>query len=386
MTLTAFLATPLLLASSNVTTTDSSVDATSESVRPVVYVIPMDGQMGTDIHPSIYEEIIEDAQDIKPDLVVFKLNSADVDTIEHIQNDDRREAGMLGMFQDYEGMLKDIHTGLRKAGVKREEMVMWVDDAYGIGAIMAFGFPKMFMTDSPDTRLGGLVVLQAFFSQNDAEIQAKMEGAWMGTAEKFFMHGGRDSDLAILHAMAMPEKKLFAKFDGRDVVFSADSNGAVWTLDASNERVASFDSDRAERVMLSEGSVENLEDLLFLLGYQDYEVNEQGQEIFEKYKERWRKAFDQCQTLLRDAQTQEQEGGVKGMGRALNTYKKVLGLCRQYPAVEIRLGRDFGVRTLWLEGKIKGIQKAIAESRRGGRAGSRGSGNRKRGGGGGLGG
>lgn len=379
--------TSLLAASMVMAPTSTPMgDVASETAKPVVYVIPMDGQMGTDIHPSIYETIIEDAQTVKPDVVVFKLNSADVDTIEHIQNDDRREAGMLGMFQDYEGMLKDIHTGLRKAGVERDQMVMWVDDAYGISAIMAFGFPKMFMTDSPDSRLGGLQVLQAFFSQSDADVQAKMEGAWMGTAEKFFMHGGRDSDLAILHAMAMPEKRLYAKFEGRDVVFSADPSGAVWTLDGSGERVASFDSDNAERVMLSEGSVENLEDLLFLLGHQDYELNEQGQEMFEKYKERWRRAFEQCQTLLRDAEEQEREGGIKGMGRAMNTYKKVLGLARQYPAVETRLARDFGVQVLWLEGKIKGIQKAIAESKRNGRGGSSRGRSGKSGRGGGLGG
>lgn len=379
---TALLATSLALAVAPTATSD-----TTDSSQPVVYVVPMNGQMGTDIHPSIYEDIVDDAQDVRPDLVIFKLNAADVDTINHIQNDDRREAGMLGSFQDYEQMVKDIHTGMRKAGVDRDNMVVWVEDAYGIGAILAFSFPKMFMSDSPDARLGGLVVLRAFFSQNDADVQAKMEGAWMGTAEKFFMHGGRDADLPILHSMVLPEKQLYAKFDGRDVVFSEDSTGAVWSLDNSDERVASFDSDRAERVMLSEGSVESLEDLLFLLGYQDYVVNERGQKIFDTYKERWRRAFEQCQTLLRDAQEQESEGGVRGMGRAMNTYKKILGLARQYPAVEMRLQRDFGVSILGLEGKVKGIQKAIAEAKRSGRTGgSRGGRGRGGGLGGGLGG
>ncbi len=382
MPFTSLLAASLVMAPTSAPTGDVA----SETAKPVVYVIPMDGQMGTDIHPSIYETIIEDVQEVKPDVVVFKLNSADVDTIEHIQNDDRREAGMLGMFQEYEGMLKDIHTGLRKAGVDREDMVVWLDDGYGIGAILGFGFPKMFMTDSPDSRFGGLRVIQAFFAQNDADVQAKMEGAWMGTAEKFLMHGGREDLIPVLHAMVMPEKKLYAKFDGRDVVFSEDPNGAVWTLDSSTERVLNFDSDRAERVMLSEGSVENLEDLVFLLGHQDYEMNERGQEMFETYKERWRRAFEQCQGLLRDAAEQEREGGIKGMGRAMNTYKKVLGLARQYPAVETRLSRDFGVSVLQLEGKIKSIQKAIAESKRNGRGGSSRGRSGKSGRGGGLGG
>ena len=31
----------------------------SDNRVPVVYVVPMNGQMGTDIHPSIYDKVIE---------------------------------------------------------------------------------------------------------------------------------------------------------------------------------------------------------------------------------------------------------------------------------------------------------------------------------------
>ena len=83
-----------IAASLLMTTYASASDTTDRS--PVVYVIPLVGQMGTDIHPSIYEDVIDDVNEVKPDLVIFQLDSADVDNNFHIENDDRREAGIWG--------------------------------------------------------------------------------------------------------------------------------------------------------------------------------------------------------------------------------------------------------------------------------------------------
>ena len=50
---------------------------------PKVYVIPIEGQMGTDIHgeingkPGIYEKVIADVREQKPDILVFRINSGD---------------------------------------------------------------------------------------------------------------------------------------------------------------------------------------------------------------------------------------------------------------------------------------------------------------------
>jgi hypothetical protein len=44
---------------------------------PTIYLVPMRGQMGTDIHRSIYEKVVEDIKLVKPDVVVYELNSKD---------------------------------------------------------------------------------------------------------------------------------------------------------------------------------------------------------------------------------------------------------------------------------------------------------------------
>ena len=49
---------------------------------PKIYVVPfgMDGkgQMGTDIHSSVFQKVIKDVKAKKPDLVIIRLESAEV--------------------------------------------------------------------------------------------------------------------------------------------------------------------------------------------------------------------------------------------------------------------------------------------------------------------
>ena len=63
---------------------------------PVVYVIPMEGYMGIDISALVYDRIIKDVKDKKPDLIVFRINSADgrmndkyMEAVDSAQKDDK---------------------------------------------------------------------------------------------------------------------------------------------------------------------------------------------------------------------------------------------------------------------------------------------------------
>ena len=75
--------------------TPAGESAVTESKVPVVYVVPMSGQMGTDIHPSIYDEVVKDVMEVQPDVIVYQLKSADIDNNFYLAgNDDRREFGL----------------------------------------------------------------------------------------------------------------------------------------------------------------------------------------------------------------------------------------------------------------------------------------------------
>ncbi len=356
-------------------------DAGVEDRSPVVYVIPMAGQMGTDIHPSIYEEIIEDANEIKPDLIVFRLDSADVDTNFHIQNDDRREFGMWQNIEVYRDMMTDLQN---KLPVDLDNQVMWIEDAVGPSTLFALSFPNIYMTK--DARFWGLDAVQRFADGwSDPDVRAKMYAAWVGIASGFGQAGGYP--LELIWAMIEPQRSLGVKFEGREVAWSNDLAGTYWTIDGNPEAVARFNSDSAENVMLSKGTVLDLDDLMFLLGHREYQVADSGQQLAEKYVEGWRRAFERCESLMKDARDREAGGTIADLGASKKAWEKILSAGRRYPAVAARLQQDYGLDLFSIETRIERMKKQIQDSRKNGRSTGGGAGRGGRGGrGGGLGG
>ncbi len=347
--------------------------ATAEDRAPVVYVIPFSGQMGTDIHPDIYKEIVEDANEVKPDLVVFRLDSADVDTNFHIQNDDRREEGLWQNIEVYRDLMLDIKNGL---DVPEDKQVMWIEDAVGASTLLAMSWPTVYMTDG--ARLWGFDAVQRFADGwSDADVRAKMYAAWVGIATGFPQAGGHPLELS--QAMIEPQHVLGVKFEGRNTIWTNDVKGAIWTIDGSDKAVARFDSDSAENVMLSQGTVADLDDLMFLLGYREYEAAASGAEIHEQYVEDWRRTYERCGEWLKDIRDR---GGntIQDLGAQRGLWEKILGAMRRYPAVEARLKRENGLDQFTVETEIEKIKEGIRRGRqndrngRGGRGGNGGGG------------
>ena len=342
---------------------------------PVVYVVPMSGQMGTDIHPSIYDEVIKDALQVKPDVIVYQLKSADIDNNFYLAgNDDRREFGMAKI-GEYRDLVRALHQKLDA------RQVMWVEDSVGLGSLLALSWPEMYMSEG--ARLWGLSrVAQMAAGWSDPDVASKMLNAWVGMGNGFLQIGGYP--LEIGWAMMRPEYVLSASFKGREVTWANDTGGQ-WVVDSNEEGVANFNASLAEDMGLSQGTVENLDDLMFLLGYREYDEVESGKNIVEKYVEDWRRTFDRCKSWYADAQQKlgwaSGDEAIRYLGAAKTDLEKILRACKQYPAVAARWQQDYGTSILQLELQIEGIKDQIGDMRRG----NGGGGNPGRGGGGGRG-
>ena len=347
---------------------------------PSVYVIPMEGQMGTDVHPSIYEDIIKDVNKVNPDIVIYRLNSADVDDIFYRANDDRSEAGMV-LIEEYRDLLIDLHEKIDA------RQVMWVEDSVGIASLFALGWPEMYMGEN--ARLWGLELLsQAAGGWSDADVRSKMLNAWVGIGTGFLQKGEYPKELA--WAMMRPEYMLSAKFKGRTVDWQNDTKGQ-WVVDSSDERVARFNASLAEDMALSDGTATSLDDLIFLLGYREHIPMNSGAEMHKKYVEDWRRTFDRTRDWWSDYEQKmgwaTGEDAVKYMGSAKGNLEKIVRAMRTYPAIEARWQRDYGMSKMQLEIMIEQMKEQIAAMRNRGRNGRGGGGGRGgRGGGGGLGG
>ena len=324
---------------------------------PTIYVVPMRGQMGTDIHKSIYEKVVEDIKQVKPDVIVYELNSKDFPDLMIPQVEDPRDSRGFLMFEEYRelvNMLQDELAGIRQ--------VMWVKDSVGYSSMIALSWEELYM--SPEARLAGLRgVIDATGADkwSDADVRAKMSAAISAFVKAHLEYGGYGMELA--DAMLWPEVVLSASFQGREVEWSL-TNVGEYVVDNDDETTVWFKSKVAEDLLISDGTVENLDDLAFLLGYREYrEVGEIGQGHVDDHIERWQKVFAQTQEWYQDYQ--QHMGWASGsetlqwLGRAKRDLEQIISAMERYRAVEIRWQRDYGTTKFSLETQVEQMKEQI---------------------------
>jgi hypothetical protein len=328
-----------------------------------VYVIPMRGQMGTDIHKSIYEEVIEDIKQVQPDVIIFELDSKDYPDLMIPQVEDPRDTRGILMIDEYRDMVSAF-----KDDLSHIRQVVWIKDSVGFSSMIALAWEELYM--APEARLAGLrsvIDTTGADKWSDPDVRAKMSAAIGAFVKAFLEYGGYGTELA--DAMLWPEVVLSASFKGREVVWSPTGVGE-FVVDNDEEKTVDFKSKVAEDLLISDGTVESLDDLAFLLGYREYrEVGEAGQKLVEDYVERWQRVYDQTQQWWADYyQHQSWAGGaetLKWLGRAKRDLEQIIRAMERYRAVEIRWQRDQGVTKFALETEVEKMTEQIRALKRG---------------------
>jgi hypothetical protein len=349
------------------------------------YMVPMIGQMGTDINPVGYEETMADIKTRKPNVVVFVLRSADIDKLMYINaQDDPREVG-LALIDEYRQLVQSLHDGM-PSGIRQ---VMWVEDSVGFGSLMAMAWPEMYM--KPEARLAGLSRVSAVaMGWRDPDVAAKMMAAWTGIGKGFLEYGKHD--IKIGEAMMRPKYNLSATFVGRKVEWFLSQEGE-WVLDPYEDFTVNFDAKLAEDVEVSKGTADTLEDLAFLLGYREFKVIQDLETSkVNKYQEDWRRAFDNAKESWGDFGQQMRwsggEDGLKFLGQAKNSLEEILQAMLRFKAVEYRMTREFGIDHAWIEKQIAILKEQIIDAKKAEKqnrsSGNGGGGSKKRGGAGGF--
>lgn len=335
---------------------------------PGVYVIPMRGQMGTDVHFEFYKETMDEIRRLKPDLLVFELDCSDA--FEGIlMNKDILEA--LGEFEEETGIFdldqyRDIvnmfHDELRDI-----PQVMWVKDSVGISSVMALAWKDFYM--HPDARLDGIAQIYLRVAAiPDSQVRAKMIAAWTASAKAFLEYG--QHPLAIGDAMMNPSLHLGATWKGRDVIWSLDGTGQ-YLVDGSDQETTRFTAKTAEDFSVTNGTAESLDDLMLLKGYREYRLIQGSVEKeFTKYVKSWRQALKTAVNSMNEYAKHMSwatgEDTLKYLGRAKSDLKRVLAAMKRYDAVRVRLEEE-GLSTLALTVLIERIKERIRALRNRGR-------------------
>jgi hypothetical protein len=352
---------------------------------PAFYIVPMKGQMGTDVHSQVYEKIRDDirAMPKKPDVIVIELDSKDVEDLLYSRiGREERSLADLDDYRDLVNVLRDDLADIRQ--------VVWVKDSVGVSSIVAMAWDEVYM--DPQGRIGGMDSARAqtgFDQWQDEDVRGKMTAAFMSWIKGFFEKGNHPLELA--DSMVRPEFLLSASFKGREVIWTQDGAGE-YVVDPSDESTVSFRAKVAEDLGISLGSPATYDDLAFLLGYREYRIlDEAGKKIVDDYVADWRRLFDSAKSWWGDFEKfmgwASGPDQLKYLGQAKSMVGKILDAMNRYKAIEVRWQIEMGMSKLDLEVLDEQLAEQIRQLKNAGRGGDDGGGGAGRGrGGGGLGG
>ncbi|MDG2093668.1 MAG: hypothetical protein P8J89_00150 [Phycisphaerales bacterium] len=326
----------------------ADLDTQEDSVR--VYVVPIRGQVGTDIVPRIYEEVIEDIKEQKPDIVVFELESSDernvyddnfVDIYEGEVFDEQRERSMLMVpeMTELRVMFDDKLPGDMK-------QVLWVHDAVGASSALGLAWCDFYMT--PDAKIGnmGASVRRSRGAAGDSNVEAKFGQAAFQGLVRITAYGDCDpmnpTRRKLINAMAMPEMSLSVFMMGRQYMM-ANHKEYETVLDANDEMECRLTAEMCDDLCISDGTAESIEDLMVLLGERQFMLVEgkAGQIVADHY-EGWRDAYARAIDAYQSYQKWMKRASGKNFRSSLSKAEKALKSLRsnvmRYPEVSRRMG------------------------------------------------
>ncbi|NBY67430.1 MAG: hypothetical protein EBQ58_01000 [Betaproteobacteria bacterium] len=223
---------------------------------------------------------------------------------------------------------------LLKADLGAIPQVMWVKDSVGFSTALALAWPDLYM--SSKARLWGMDrVREQYEHTSDDEVRKKYMAAWTGIVNGFLRRGGYPSELGL--AMMRPELMLSVSWNGRNLTWRSDTKG-TFLVDGDSQAVANFDAKTAEDLGLCDGIADSIEDLMFLLGYREWDDslgknNQDGVKIVGDYIAEWRKAYTKS---IESFGEYEKNVAASKFTAAKTALERVRDAMKKYPALEFR--------------------------------------------------
>ncbi|MDG1136972.1 MAG: hypothetical protein P8N28_01825 [Phycisphaerales bacterium] len=330
---------------------------------PGVLIIPMHGQMHTDIHHSLYQDMTERIKEVNPDLILIELKSRDFKNKFH---------ALMGWgdridFNTYDA--EDL-VEIRKvfyAPLAEYKQVVWVEDSAGSSTVLALSWPKLYMAD--DAYLHSTYLSSDFNNINAEDTRGKIREFRMVHTKTLAEYAGREQ--ALLRAFADPDVPLSGSWVGKDVVWADNLEGDL-VLDQGVNFMPHLSSTIAAEVGISKGNANSRNDVLLSEGIRVYHLV--GEDITNELTEhttRWRKDFIKAEKMIRDG---EQYGGwargedtARYLRQQLGEYQRLLKLIQKSKPVAARIGRKYRINEQALKQWIEEIEEQLEQLKNGGR-------------------
>ncbi|MBC8309215.1 MAG: hypothetical protein ISR75_05770 [Phycisphaerales bacterium] len=373
LSLTAFLASSFAVsAPQEANWADSVVETESEGTS--ILIIPMDGQMHTDIRADLYKGLTERIKEANPDLIIVELYSRDrKNNFAYLMG--YGDPNEFNPFNDND--LVDI-AKVFQIQLKDIPQVLWVKDSSGASTVLSFSWPIMYMSEGAFLRATTQV---ADFNNIDAEDTRGKIREFRTIHSKIVAEYG-DRSHALVRAFVDPDVPLSGTWKGQKVVWEENTLGD-FKVDQGEDDMPQLTAITATELDISKGIVASIQDVLLAQGIRgDYHIV--GKDITAeiiKNKEDWRKKLERAHELWNDAlQFEEWAGSAdarKNRMNELRSLKQLLNILEKSTPVEVRMRRPFrpGVTIPYLKQRIKGVEQLLEDMKGGGgRGGGRGGG------------
>jgi hypothetical protein len=274
-----------------------------------VYIVPMRGQVGTDILPELYEPIIEDIKQSGADMIVIHIDSHDYKDIDNEVLDIMENTGRPGQADSSYPALKKM-AELRKAFFDELgdiQQVCYVEDAKSVASLLALSWETIYI--DPDAELGGAFVPWAILVapvMKDSQKYGKYLRAMMGDVRSLVQYGGWvDEDRrAFIRALVVPEAVASTTWRGREAIWYRDDRGdhmvdPVYELQSKPDigfllqATINLKGSEAEQLLVVDGTASSdrfVKDILAQLGHRRYRIVGNATAAVEKHRSAWRKA------------------------------------------------------------------------------------------------
>ncbi len=276
-----------------------------------LYLVEIEGRFGFDVSKTALANLFKEADKELADTI-----PAPGDSDRTIVDPAKRDRNIIVIKMNTGSQPGDntIFAAEDLAPVVKEQIVdrgrrvvFWIELAAGGAAILPFVSPDIYFT--PEGRLGGIADLDKF-NIGDHMVDEKQISLRIGHAEGFLIKGGYGEHIPALHAMLRKQYWLFVRFEGGKPIYLEkepdEGDPHEWVLlsdDGEGENADEaaligndmflLEPDWAEKLGISDGTAETIDDLAFRLGVQrHYKAIE---------KNRGQKALDAWKTGIDDA-------------------------------------------------------------------------------------
>jgi len=313
----------------------------------VIYRLPLRGHLLGEPFPGIpylfqasrrdvisftpFERAMEDAKSYDPEAIIIEIEADS-------------PGGFDGLFVA-EGLAPIFEQAKREG----HRVVVWVESAVGGAAFLPMMSSEMYF--KPDGVLGGIGDL-GNFDMGDSKVNEKQISLRLGHAEGIAIQNGYDP--VLVRAMAREQNWLAVRWEGGRPVYiehePRPQDGPGWTIlsddgegdnaDSSafeGNDVLNLDADMAQRLTVSKGTADNIDDLVFQLGVRDdyTVVRGKGGRVIEEHQDRLARAVDQLQRLFEQVEegASGRRGGRAELGRRLRSLEEARSILTTYAEV-----------------------------------------------------